>query len=88
MTVSIVAEGPSFRILDESAEETFTARREAGEDQDPEDSEAIVADKQSKIYYSKGCRPAYEIKESDRVIFKSGEEAEAAGYKPAKQCSE
>jgi hypothetical protein len=82
LTVSIVAEGPSFRILDESAEETLNARREAGE----EDSEAIVADKQSKTYYPKGCSPANGIKEADRVIFKSSEEAETAGYKPAKQC--
>jgi hypothetical protein len=87
MTLSIVAEGPSFRILDVTAEETLTARREAGEELvSEENSEAIVGDKQSKVYYSKDCQPPKEIKESDRVIFKSSEEAEAAGYKPAKQC--
>ena len=32
MTVSFVAEGPSFRILDENAEETLAARREASEE--------------------------------------------------------
>ncbi|MDQ2921585.1 MAG: hypothetical protein M3R52_08270 [Acidobacteriota bacterium] len=87
MTVSIVAEGPSFRILDENAEETLAARRESGEEQSSEESaEEIVADRHSKIYYSKGCRPANEIKESDRVIFKKSEDAEKAGYKQAKQC--
>jgi hypothetical protein len=87
MTVSIVAEGPSFRILDENADETLTARREAQEEQgSEEDSEVIVADRQSKIYYSKGCRPANEIKESDRVIFNKSEDAEKAGYQLAKPC--
>lgn len=82
MTVSIVAEGPSFRILDESAEETLNARREAGE----ENPEEIIADKQSKTYYPKGCSPTIEIKEADRVTFKTIEEAVGAGYKQAKQC--
>jgi hypothetical protein len=84
MTVTIVAEGPSFRILDESAEETLNARREAGE----EDSEEIIADKQSKTYYPKGCNPTIEIKYANRVIFKTIEKAESAGYKQAKQCAE
>jgi hypothetical protein len=82
MTVSIVAEGPSFRILDQSAEETLNARREAGE----ENPEEIIADKQSKTYYPKGCSPTIEIKEADRVTFKTIEEAVSAGYKQAKQC--
>lgn len=87
MTVSIVAEGASFRILDETAEEILTARREAGEEQGSEEgSEPMVADRVSKLYYSKGCRPTNEIKEADRVIFKNNEEAETAGYKLAKQC--
>jgi hypothetical protein len=87
MTVSIVAEGPSFRILDEHADETLTARREAQEEQGSEDeSEAIVGDRQNKIYYSKGCQPANEIKEPDRVIFNKSEDAEKAGYKLAKPC--
>jgi len=88
MTVSIVAEGPSFRILDEDAEETLAARREAREERNSaeESSEAIVADRQRKIYYPQACPPENEIKESDRVIFKTGEDAEKAGYKRAKQC--
>ena len=88
MTVSIVGEGPSFRILDEIAEETLTARREAREEQKSaeESLEPIVADRQMKIYYSQACPPENEIKESDRVTFKTGEDAEKAGYKLAKQC--
>jgi hypothetical protein len=89
MTVSIVADGPSFRILDESAEETLAARRDAREEQSSaeESPEAIVADRQSKIYYSKDCPPENEIKESNRIIFKTSEDAEKAGYKRGKQCA-
>jgi hypothetical protein len=89
MTVSVVAEGPSFRILDEDSQETLTARREAEEEQTSgEESEAIVADRQSKIYYLKGCRPKNEIKETDLVTFTTSEDAEKAGYKLAQQCQQ
>lgn len=89
MTLSIVAEGASFRILDQNAEETLTARRQAQQDESSGESpEAIVADRQSKVYYSQGCRPANQIKESDRVVFSKVEEAEKAGYQLAKQCQQ
>ena len=86
MTVTIVAEGPSFHIIDETAEETIAQRRAAKEEQDSAAEEAgaeIVADKKAKVYYLDGCLPAQEIKEADRVAFNSREEAEKAGYKLA-----
>ena len=98
MTVSIVAEGPSFHIIDETAAQTVTARREAKEEQDSaaeqaaepgaEQGEAaeIVADSKAKVYYAEGCQPAQPIKAVNRIVFKSREEAEKAGYKPAKAC--
>ncbi|MGH9874073.1 MAG: hypothetical protein ACRD9S_16600 [Pyrinomonadaceae bacterium] len=89
MTVTIVAEGPSFHIIDEAAEETIATRREAKEKQDSVAEEAeveIVADKKAKIYYLEGCLPASQINELDRVGFKSKEEAEKAGFKLAKNC--
>ena len=89
MTVTIVAEGPSFHIIDETAEETIAARRRAKEEQDSaaEEEEAeIVADKKARVYYAEGCFPANQVKEADRVGFKSKEEAEKAGYKLAKNC--
>jgi len=90
MTVIIVAEGPSFRIIDQTAEETIAARRSAKEEQDSAAEEAaageIVADKKARVYYLDGCLPAQEIKEADRVAFNSREEAEKAGYKLAKNC--
>lgn len=89
MTVTVVADGPSFRILDETAEETLNARREAQpetEESSEESPEPIVADRQRKIYYPTGCRPATQIKESDQVVFSKVEDAEKAGYERAKQC--
>ena len=93
MTVSMVAGGASFHLTDETAEQTITARREA---KDQEETAAaaevenqmseIVADRQSKVYYSEACRPVTEVKETNRILFKSTEEAEKAGYKAAKKC--
>jgi hypothetical protein len=89
MTVTLVAGAPSFHIIDDTAEQTIASRREAKEEQDAAAEEAageIVADKKDKLYYLEGCLPANEIKEEDRVTFKSKEEAEKAGFKPAKNC--
>ena len=89
MSVTIVAEGPSFHIINETAEETIAARREAEEQQDSAAEEAaaeIIADKKTKVYYFDGCLGVQEIKPADRVAFSSKEDAEKAGYKPAKSC--
>ena len=90
MTVTMVAEGPSFHIIDETAEQTIAARREAKEELDSAAEEAataeIVADKKDKLYYPEGCLPAHEIKAADRVVFRLREEAEKAGYRLAKAC--
>jgi hypothetical protein len=90
MTVSIVAEGPSFHIADNTAEQTVAARREAKEEQDTAmeegDSSAIVADTKAKVYYPESCQPANEIQAENRVVFKTKEEAEKAGYKAARNC--
>ena len=89
MTVIIVAEGPSFHLIDQTAEETIAARRAAKEEQESATEETaaeIIADKKARVYYLDGCLPAQEIKEGDRVAFNSKEEAEKAGYKLAKSC--
>ena len=87
MTVTMLGEGPSFHIIDETAEQTIAARREAKEEQDAAAEAAaaaeVLADKKAKLYYGDGCLPPREIKAEDRVLFKSQEEAEKAGYKPA-----
>jgi hypothetical protein len=91
MTVAIVSEGPSFRIVDETAEQTVAARREEASDEAESASgeapaEVVIGDRQHKIYYFSECPPTHEIKEEDLVEFKSRAEAEKAGYKPAKGC--
>lgn len=87
MTVSIVAEGPSFRIIDEPAQQTISARRQAKEEKnaavEEEAASEIVGDKSAKVYYLEGCSPT---PARDRVVFKTKEEAEKAGYKLAKVC--
>jgi hypothetical protein len=95
MTVTIVAEGPSFRILDQAAEDQLVARRrEAKEKQQSEPaesdegSEQILADNGSMTYYTPVCPPAKPISARDQVVFKSAQEAEKAGYKRAKSCSQ
>lgn len=92
MTLSMVGGGPSFRILDLSAEETLTARRVAQEEEKEAanvsggEPEPVLGDKKDKIYYPSGCAPSTEISEDNLVVFKTAEEAEKAGYKPAKNC--
>jgi len=93
LTVSSVAQGPSFRILDLTAEATFTARRIAKEEEKEspaenteEEAAEIVGDKLSKVYYPADCEVAREISESNRTTFKTALEAEKAGYKPTKEC--
>jgi hypothetical protein len=96
LIVTSVARGPSFRLLDIAAEEVVAARRQAKEEQDSAaetngeaettEPEEIIGDKQSKIYYTNGCRPQKEISESNKVVFKNSTDAEKAGFKLAKDC--
>jgi hypothetical protein len=92
LTVSMVAGSPSFRLLDQTAAETLTARRVAKEEEEvaaeetSQESEEILGDSQARIYYPSSCRPAKEIDQATRVIFKTSAEAEKAGFKPAKGC--
>ena len=97
LIVTVVAGGPSFRLLDTAAEDLVAERRQAKEEQDSvatnasgEGTEAtqseIIADKDSKIYYPDGCPPSKEIAEKNKVVFKTAADAEKAGFKAAKNC--
>ena len=97
LIVTTVARGPSFRLLDIAADDVIAARRQAKEEQDSiaeahgdtqstESEEEIIGDRQSKTYYTNGCRPQKEISDSNKVIFKNSADAEKAGFKPAKNC--
>ena len=91
LTVSMLGEGPSFRILNLSAEETVAARRQAKEDEaaalEQQEEASVLGNKKAKVFYLSTCAPAEaELTESDRVVFKSREEAEKAGYRLASEC--
>ncbi len=94
MTVTIVAEGPSFRILDQRADDLLAARRQEKEEQESAAAEngeqpvEIIADRHSKTYYPSDCQPANPIKDTDRLVFKSVDEAERGGFKKSKTCEE
>src|SRR5215211_1520060 len=66
LTVTTVAGGPSFRLVDIAADDLVAQRRQAKEEQDSlaeaggstesaEEAAEIVADKKSKTYYPNGC---------------------------------
>jgi hypothetical protein len=96
LIVTTVAGGPTLRVLDVAAEETVALRRQAKEEQDAAAEAAgaaqateepeIIADKKSKTYYIGACRPEKEIVEENKIVFKTTEEAEKAGFKLAKNC--
>ncbi|HKY41455.1 MAG TPA: hypothetical protein VJM50_00050, partial [Pyrinomonadaceae bacterium] len=99
LIVTTIANSPSFRLLDNAAEDTVAQRRQTKEEQDAalaeqgakeEDSEAteeiIIADKQSKTFYPNGCQPAKPIAENNKITFKTTADAEKAGFKLAKHC--
>ena len=98
LTVTTVANSPSFRLLNSAAEDTVAQRRQAKEEQDAalaeaaakgengEAAEEIIADKQSKTFFSNGCQPAKPIAENNKITFKTTADAEKAGFKLAKHC--
>ena len=100
LIVQMVAGGPSLRVLDVAAEEMIATRRQAKEEEasaaegaatnagaeTTEVQPEIIADKKSKTYYVGPCRPEKEIAEANRVVFKTTDEAEKAGFKLAKNC--
>lgn len=97
LTVTTVAGGPSFRLVDTAADDLIAQRRQAKEEQDSlaeagasgengQTDEIIIADKKSKTYFPNGCVPEKEISETNKITFKSAAEAEKAGFKAAKNC--
>ena len=94
LIVSTIAGGPSLRVLDVGAEDVVAARRQAKEERDSaieaaaaeEATAEIVGDKHTKVYYLTNCTAPKEIAETNKVSFKTVEEAEKAGFKLAKGC--
>jgi len=93
MTVSIVAEGISFRIIDQSADDLIAERRQAREEErsdGPElaetESEPLVGDTRTKTYFTAECPPGKPIDSKNQIQFQTVEQAEKAGYKREKSC--
>lgn len=97
LLVTMVAGGPTLRVLDVAAEETVAMRRQQKEEQaamaeatadapEATEEQEIIADKKSRTYYLGTCRPEKEIAEANKIVFKTTEEAEKAGFKLAKNC--
>ena len=93
VTVSMIAQSPSLRIVDTVAVRTLAARRTAAaaaaaasESEDSEPDE-IVADRETKTYYQGNCQPRDPITDANRILFKSAAEAEKAGYTLSRGCS-
>jgi hypothetical protein len=81
--VSMIAQSPSLRITDDSAQETIATRREEAA---AAAETAVVGDRQTKLYYPSDCEAAEAVPVPNRVTFKDRNEAEKGGYKLAKDC--
>ena len=81
--ISLIAGSPSIRLSDDAADETIATRRE----EVTAAAEArVIADKNTKLYYPADCELAEKVMPLNRLVFKDKNEAEKAGYKPAKDC--
>jgi hypothetical protein len=91
VTVSMIAGGPSLRILDLPAEKTIAERRQAKEDEAESAANApeqtpVIGDTHKKVYYQKDCEALKSVPEKSRIMFDSDQDAEKAGYKRAETC--
>ena len=96
LVATTVARSPSLRLLDLAADDTIAVRRQEKEELDSaaeaagpngtSASEEVTGDKNSKTYYPAGCEGAKAISTQNRVIFKTVEEAQKAGFKISKDC--
>lgn len=95
VVVTIVAGGPSIRILDTVADETIAERRQTKEERDAaaeaavsteQETPEVIGDKLAKVYYPSGCKPAKNIDEANRINFPTVADAEKAGFKLGKTC--
>ncbi len=80
---SIIARGPSIRLMDEVAQEVIAERREEA----AKAAEAmVIGDNRTLNYYPASCGAKDEVPAASRIVFKNKDEAESAGYKLAKAC--
>jgi hypothetical protein len=80
---SIIARGPSIRVMDEVAQEVIAVRREEAA---KAEETRVIGDSRTLNYYPADCAAKNEVPTASRTVFKNKEEAESAGYKLAKAC--
>ena len=83
---SMVGGSPGVRLTDTVAEQTLTSRREEAANEAEALETAFIGDKQTRLYYPPGCAAANEVSIANRLLFEDLEQAQKAGYKPAKNC--
>ncbi|HVS80623.1 MAG TPA: hypothetical protein VHE60_02710 [Pyrinomonadaceae bacterium] len=83
---SVIAGSPGIRITDDAAQETIATRREEAATAAEAAEAAVIGDQRTKLYYPSDCSERGKVPEASRVTFKDKDEAEKAGYKPAKDC--
>jgi len=96
LIATTVARAPSLRLLDLASDDTIGMRRQAKDERDSAaaaatengaaGNETVTADKNSKTYYPAGCEAAKAVNAQNRVMFKTAEEAQKAGFKIARSC--
>jgi hypothetical protein len=87
--VSMVAGSPSIRITDTTAEQALTSRMEEAANAEEEAEAAqslIIGDQHTRLYYPPDCPGVNDVSIANRIVFKNIDEAQKAGYKPAKNC--
>ena len=80
---SIIARGPSIRVMDEVAQTVIAERREEAA---KADETMVIGDNRTLNYYPADCSAKDDVPPGSRTIFKNKDEAESAGYKLAKVC--
>jgi hypothetical protein len=80
---SIIARGPSIRVMDEVAQNIISERREEAA---KAEETSVIGDNRTMNYYPAGCAAKAEVPTGSRAIFKTNDQAEGAGYKLAKAC--
>lgn len=91
LSVSMIAGGPSLRIVNTLAESTIAARRQASEDaaeaaDNTPTPVPVIADSTNKFFYPADCAVVKSVPEKNRVAFNSSTEAEKAGYRLGDGC--
>lgn len=81
---SIIARGPSLRVMDELAQKVIAERREKA--QESAETE-VIGDNRTFFYYPADCAAKGDVPAGSRTTFKNKDAAESAGYKLAKACN-